>query len=46
MVKVTIKTNGKDLKKGTYKATPKKAKKYKIKSWQKLAKTKSKTKKA
>lgn len=43
MVKVTVKTDGKGLTKGTYKAKPKK-KTYKIKEWQKLAKTKSKSK--
>lgn len=37
MIKVTVKTGGKKLKKGTYKATPKKPKKYKLKKWQTLA---------
>ena len=44
MVKVKIKTNWKDLKKGTYKAKPK-VKKYEIKKWQRLTKSKTKKKK-
>lgn len=45
-MKITIKTNGKTLKKGKYKAKPKPAKKYKIKKGQTLAKVPSKKKKA